>query len=345
VALAALGIGPGDEVICTPYSFMASSFCALQAGARPVFADVGPDHLLDPAKVEAAITPRTKAVVVVHLYGLVADMDPILEVARRHGLFVIEDCAQCLGGAYKGRKAGAIGDVGCFSFCQSKHFTTGGEGGMVCCNDDALAWELRSLRDHGCDIRERLKGPRGVPSRFRRVGYNFRMTEIQSAIGLGELRRLDSWNLPRRARLAKTLLDGLSGPPLVKWLPQPTPGRAPSFWLVPVVLDSRRLKKGVTARDFALALQAEGVGAYAIMWPEMPREEVYQRRRGFGAMNYPFGDPAFGAPADYSKTSCPTAHRLIASTIGFWVHPTYSPAHIRAALAAFRKVADAWTGN
>ena len=147
VALTALGIGSGDEVICTSYSFIASSFCALQAGALPVFVDTGTDHLLDPTKIEAAITKRTKAIVVVHLYGMVCDMDPILKIAKKHKLYVIEDCAQCFGGKYKGKKAGTMGTVGCFSFCQSKHFTTGGEGGMVCCNDDDLAWEIRSVRD------------------------------------------------------------------------------------------------------------------------------------------------------------------------------------------------------
>ncbi|MBR5051361.1 MAG: aminotransferase class V-fold PLP-dependent enzyme, partial [Desulfovibrio sp.] len=129
VALTALGIGSGDEVICTSYSFIASSFCALQAGALPVFVDTGTDHLLDPKKIEAAITKRTKAIVVVHLYGMVADMDPIMKIAKKYKLYVVEDCAQCFGGTYKGKKAGTIGTVGCFSFCQSKHFTTGGEGG------------------------------------------------------------------------------------------------------------------------------------------------------------------------------------------------------------------------
>ncbi|MBR0056282.1 MAG: aminotransferase class V-fold PLP-dependent enzyme [Kiritimatiellae bacterium] len=346
VALAALGVGPGDEVICTPYSFMASSFCALQAGALPVFADVGDNHLIDPAKIEAAITPRTRAIVVVHLYGMMADMGAIMEIARRRGLFVVEDCAQCLGGEYKGRKAGAIGDIGCFSFCQSKHITTGGEGGMICCDSDALAWECRSLRDHGCDIQARLESSAsggGRATAFRRIGYNFRMTEIQSAIGLGELARLGRWNLPRRAANARRLIDGLAGHPLVARLPSPVADSVPSYWLVPVTLDMARLKDGVTAFQFARALQAEGVGAYGILWPEMPTEPVYRERRGFGALDYPFGDPAFGGRApDYASARCPVAKRLLASTIGFWVHPTYTAAHINAAVAAFGKVAAAY---
>ncbi len=251
VALTALGIGSGDEVICTSYSFIASSFCALQAGALPVFCDVGTDHLLDPKKIEKCITKRTKAIVVVHLYGMVADMDPIMKIAKKHNLYVIEDCAQCFGGKYKGKKAGTIGTVGCFSFCQSKHFTTGGEGGMVCCNDDDLAWECRSVRDHGYDVRAKLNLLKMEGKQLyihRRVGYNFRMTEIQSAIGLGELARFDKWNLPQRKKLGKALIKGLKGHPLIKYLPVDTPERQNCFWLVPFVLDTSKLK--CTMKEF-----------------------------------------------------------------------------------------------
>jgi len=341
VALAALGIGAGDEVICTSYSFIASSFCALQAGALPVFVDVGTDHLLDPKKIEAAITKRTKAIVVVHLYGIVADMDPILKVAKRHGLFVIEDCAQCIGGVYKGRKAGTLGTVGCFSFCQSKHFTTGGEGGMVCCNDEALAGEIRSLRDHGYDLRGKLgllpKAGRELYV-HRRVGYNFRLTEIQSAIGLGELRRLDSWNLPQRRKLGKALIRGLKGHPLVKYAPVDTKDRQNAFWLVPFVLDTSKLT--CTMAEFIAAVQAEGANAYSVQWPEMYREEAFAKRRGFGRANYPFGDPAHRR-IDYSKVHCPTAHAMADATISFWTHPTYTLDHIKADVKAFKKVAAA----
>lgn len=128
LALEALGIGCGDEVVCTPYSFRASATCVNNAGAKPVFADVGTDHMLNAETIAKAVTKRTKAVIVVHLYGQVADMGPILALAKRRRLKVIEDCAQCLGGEYRGRKVGTLGDVGCFSFCQSKHITTGGEG-------------------------------------------------------------------------------------------------------------------------------------------------------------------------------------------------------------------------
>ncbi len=341
VALTALGVGSGDEVICTSYSFIASSFCALQAGALPVFVDVGTDHLLDPKKIEAAVTARTKAIVVVHLYGMVADMDPILKIAKRHGLYVIEDCAQCIGGVYKGRKAGTVGTVGCFSFCQSKHFTTGGEGGMVVCSDGRLAWEIRSVRDHGYDVKAKLNllQTAGRPLYVhRRVGYNFRMTEIQSAIGLGELERFDTWNLPQRKRLGKALLKGLVGHPLVKYAPVDTEERQNAFWLAPFVLDTSKLK--CTMKAFIAAVQAEGACAHSVLWPEMYKEEAFAQQRGFGAADYPFKDPN-NRRIDYTKFSCPMAHSMADATISFWTHPTYTLAHIKADIAAFRKVADA----
>ncbi|MBR3085010.1 MAG: DegT/DnrJ/EryC1/StrS family aminotransferase [Kiritimatiellae bacterium] len=347
VALAALGIGSGDEVICTPYSFISSASCVLEAGALPVFADTGTDHLLDPAKIEGAITPRTRAIVVVHLYGMVADMDRIMEIARRRGIAVVEDCAQCVGGLHRGRKAGTVGDIGCFSFCQAKHFTTGGEGGMVCCNDDGLAWACRSLRDHGCDARLRFGEKRqangGSKVAFERIGYNFRLTEIQSAIGLGELARLDSWNLPRRRELAGMLMDGLSGHPLVRHAPIDTEERRSSFWLVPFALDTGRFRDGIDIHQFVRAVQAEGAGAYGIYWPPMFREEVFALSRGFGRRGYPFRDPAFDGGIDYAAANCPVALALIDSTIGFWVHPTYGPEHISAAIDAFDKVAAAYS--
>ena len=345
VALTALGVGSGDEVICTSYSFIASSFCALQAGALPVFVDTGTDHLIDPKKIEKAITKRTKAIVVVHLYGMVCDMDPIMKIAKKHKLYVVEDCAQCFGGKYKGKKAGTIGTVGCFSFCQSKHFTTGGEGGMVCCNDDELAWECRSVRDHGYDVRAKLNLLKMEGKQLyihRRVGYNFRMTEIQSVIGLGELARFDKWNLPQRKKLGKALIKGLKGHPLIKYLPVDTPERENCFWLVPFVLDISKLKEGITIKQFVTAVQAEGVAAYSILWPEMYKEEAYTKQKGFGSRQYPFKDPAFGKGIDYTKCFCPVAHSLEASTISFWTHPTYTLDHIKADIAAFKKVAAAY---
>ena len=301
LALEALGLGKGDDVVCTPYSFRASATAAANAGARPVFADVGDDHMLTAETIERALTPKTKAVIVVHLYGQVADMGPILALARRRGLKVVEDCAQALGARYRGRKVGTLGDAGCFSFCQYKHITAGGEGGRVVCRSKKTANLVRSLRDHGWEVGT-------SPKRYSRIGYNFRLTEIQSALALGELKRLESWNLPRRRRLAERLLKALSGHPAVAALPVDTETRRASFWLVPIVLDIPRLK--VSAPEFAKALQAEGAGAYAILWPPMARRK--------------------------------NALRLMRSTIGFWVHPTFGAKEIDRAVRAFDKVSRAF---
>lgn len=298
LALEALGIGRGDDVVVTPYSFRASATAVDNAGARPVFADVGRDHMLNAETVEKAITPRTKAVIVVHLYGQVADMGPILALARRRGIKVIEDCAQCLGGEWRGRRVGTLGDVGCFSFCQSKHITAAGEGGMVVTFDRGVADGVRSLRDHGWTVGSQ-------PKAFDRVGYNFRLTEIQSAVALGELGRLDRWNLPRRRRLFEALdrgirrIDGQC--PIVRSYPVDTASRRASFWLVPYVLDRRRL--AVPVSEFIEEMQRHGADCYRVMWPLMKE--------------------------------LPTARSLIDDTVGFWVHPTYALSDIRRTLGAF----------
>ncbi len=239
IALASLGIGPGDEVIVPSYSFIASSFSVVQAGAIPVFADVTDDHTLDPDCIEPLITKRTKAVIVVHLYGIVADMGKILAIAKKHGLKVIEDCAQCFGGEFNGKKAGTLGDVGCFSFCQSKHFTTGGEGGMVVTDDEDTGWECRSFRDHGYDVKARMNMlalEEKLPYIHNRVGFNYRMTEIQSVIGINELKRFDDWNLARRFKYAKMYDEAFAGVKGIKSLPINTKERKNCYWWYPMLI-------------------------------------------------------------------------------------------------------------
>ena len=341
-AVASLGIGPGDEVICPSYSFIASSFCVLQAGALPVFADTGYDHVISPDDIEKKLTARTKAVIVVHLYGIIADMDPIMEIARKHKLFVIEDCAQAHGGEYKGKKAGTVGQVGCFSFCQSKHFTTGGEGGAVITDDEDLAWRCRSFRDHGYDVQKRLNLLE-LESKLMyihtRVGFNYRMTEVQSAIGLAELERFESWNMPARRRNGRMIIEALKGHPLVLHVPPDTEERKNAFWWCPLVIDIEKLN--CSAKEFVAAINAEGVPAYTVLWPEMYKEEAYVLRKGFGTANYPFEDPG-AQRIDYTQVNCPTAHWLTDRTISFFTHPVYTEKHMELVIAAFRKVASAY---
>ena len=201
VALKALGIGPGDEVVVTPRTFIASISCVVNAGATPVFADVEADSgNLSARTIAAVLSPRTKAVICVHLAGWPCDMDPIMALAEQHGLKVIEDCAQAHGATYKGRSVGSIGHVGAWSFCQDKIMTTGGEGGMVTTNDEALWRGMWSFKDHGKSYaavyeREHPPGFRWLHESF---GTNWRMLEMQAVIGRIQLRRMADWSVQRR---------------------------------------------------------------------------------------------------------------------------------------------------
>lgn len=201
-ALMALGISAGDEVIVTPRTFLASASCIVNAGAVPVFADVGRDSQNITAEtISAVLTPRTRAIICVHLAGWPCDMDPIMELAEAHGIVVIEDCAQAHGARYKGRMVGSIGHIGAWSFCQDKIMTTGGEGGMVTTNRREWWQTMWSYKDHGKSWeamyeRQHPPGYRWVHESF---GTNWRMLEVQAAIGRIQLRRMPAWTAQRRA--------------------------------------------------------------------------------------------------------------------------------------------------
>lgn len=202
LALKAMGIGPGDEVITTPRTFIASASAIVAVGAKPVFADVELETQNISAKtISRVITPATKAVIVVHLAGLPAEMDEIMSLAADFNFYVIEDCAQAHGASYKGRSVGSIGHVGCWSFCQDKIITTAGEGGMITTNDPELYDFIWSYKDHGKNRQKILdgNGPRG---KFRWLhdsfGSNYRMTEIQAAVGRYQLKKIEEWCDTRR---------------------------------------------------------------------------------------------------------------------------------------------------
>lgn len=189
LALLAAGVGPGDEVITVSYTFVATVAAICYTGATPVLVDIDPRTCnINPAKIEAAITPKTKAIMPVHLYGSCADMDPILDIARRHNLIVIEDAAQAHGAEYKGRRAGSMGDLACFSFYPGKNLGAYGEGGAVVTNNEQYVGPLKQLRDQG----------QSAKYLHERVGYNYRMEAIQGAVLGVKLRHLEDWNAARR---------------------------------------------------------------------------------------------------------------------------------------------------
>ena len=226
LALAALDIGPGDEVIVPDLTYIASANCVRYCGAEPVFADCDPRTFnLDPHAVEALVTPRTKAVIPVHLYGQPCDMDPITAVAERHGLHVVEDAAEAHGARYRGRRAGGLGRCASFSFFGNKIITTG-EGGAVTTDDDALAARLRLLRGQGMDPERRYW--------FPVVGFNYRMTNVAAAIGVGQMERIEG-ALAFRRELAGWYGDALADEPRVV-RPHVEPWAEPSWWMYTVML-------------------------------------------------------------------------------------------------------------
>jgi len=345
-ALGGLGIGPGDEVIVTSYSFIASSFCVAQIGAIPVFADVKKeDHTIDPADIERKITDRTKVIIPVHLYGVVCDMDPIMEIAKKHNLFVLEDCAQCFGGVYKGKKVGTIGHAGAFSFCQSKHFTTGGEGGAVITDDEDVAWECRSFRDHGYDVKKRmnlLELEEKLPYIHNRIGFNYRMTEMQSIIGICELERLDSFHLKNRRRHSEYLIEQLKDVEQILYLPVDTDQRQNAYWWFPMVVDLDKLTCDIGT--IVKAVAAEGIPVYGIQWPEAYEEKAYTEHNGFGKVKFPFESKEYTDPksVDYSNVRCENAAWLRDRTFNVFPHPVYSEKHMEMTAEALKKVLAAY---
>jgi UDP-N-acetyl-3-dehydro-alpha-D-glucosamine 3-aminotranferase len=233
------GVGPGSEVIVPTFSYIATADAISVLGGIPVFVDIDPETFnLDPAQIEAKLTPRTKAIVPVHLYGQPAEMDSVLAIARQHGLKVIEDGAQAIGATYKGRKVASLGDLGCLSFFPSKNLGGYGDGGMILTQTSELAQELRSLRAHGTAKHKYLS---------ERQGWNSRLDEIQAAILRVKLRHLEDWTTARRAHAAR-YNDLLSGVPGVR-TPKVLPGVEPVFHQYTIrVSDRDRVQKRLAER-------------------------------------------------------------------------------------------------
>lgn len=259
LALAALGIGPGDEVIVPDFTFGATANVVIHAGATPVFVDVDPvTWTMSPAAAAAAVTSRTKAIIPVHLYGHPCDMDPLLALACEHNLKIVEDCAEALGAEYKGRKVGTIGDVGCFSFFANKIITTG-EGGMVTTADNALAAVMARLRDHGMAKDRRYW--------HLEAGFNYRMTNLQAALGLAQMEVVDRF-LARRADLVARYdrsfakIQGMTLPPRAPWAKNVN-------WLYTITIDEQVL--GLTRDVLADKLKDRGIETRPVFFPLHPQ--------------------------------------------------------------------------
>lgn len=316
LALKGLGIGPGDEVVVTPRTFLASVSCVVNAGATPVFADVDRNSgNITAETIAAVLSPRTKAVIPVHLAGWPCDMDPIMELADRHGFKVIEDCAQAHGARYKGRSVGSIGHVGAWSFCQDKVMTTGGEGGMVTTYDEDLWSRMWSFKDHGKSwqaVYER-EHPFGFHWLHETFGTNWRMIEMQAVIGRIQLSRMADWTAARTANAA-ALRDALApftgdnGPVRVPELQETGSGTnsnsGHAFYRLYAYVRPDKLAEGWDRDRIIREIIARGVPCYHGACPEVYLEKAF--------------DGTNWRPAE----SLPTAKELGETNLMFLVHPT-----------------------
>lgn len=301
-AVGAIGIEPGDEVIVTPWTMCASATAILHWNAIPVFADIEPETFnLDPASVEANITPYTKAIMAVDIFGHSADMDALMSIAERHGLKVITDTAQAPGTYYKGKITGTLAHVGGYSLNYHKHIHTG-EGGILVTNDDEIADRLRLIRNHA----EAVVGGKGVTDLRNMVGHNFRLGEIECAIGIEQLKKLKDF-VASRQRVADLLtqrLNGLSGlrTPIVK------PDCTHAYYMYPMVLDIEQL--GVSRARIIEALEAEGVSGLAAGYVNLHLLPMYQQKIAYGSKGFPWTSDICHRDVSYQKGICPVAERL-----------------------------------
>lgn len=289
LAMEALGIGPGDEVITTPFSFIASSNCILFVGAKPVFVDICPKTLnMDPAKLEAAITPRTKAILAVECFGNPAYMDQYEAIAARHEIALVEDCCEALGSSIKGRPAGSFGRISVFGFYPNKQITTG-EGGMIVTNDKRVADLCRSMRSQGRPVADNVaaRGTAGLGAwlQHERMGYNYRLSEINAAIGIAQMRRFDDM-MRRREEVARLYLSRLMDHHQFI-LPTIAPESSMSWFVFVLRLTSSYTRE---ERDRVIAgMRRHEIGA-ADYFPCIHLQPFYRERFGFKPGDFPIAE-------------------------------------------------------
>jgi len=306
IATGAAGVGPGMEVITSPLTDIGTIIAILGQNAIPVFADIDPvTYNLDPEDVRNKVTDKTRAVIVVHIFGLPADMDPLVELAEEKDLVLIEDCAQAYLAEYKGRLVGTIGDIGCFSLQQSKHMFTG-DGGITVTDDDELARKARLFMDKGWDR------SLGLPRAYVMLGFNYRMTELQGAVARAQLKKV-RWVVERRRRVAESLtrkisgIDGLTPPKVPK-------GCKHSYWLYPLKIELSMFD--ATLDDIVKALRAEGIPAGAgYIGKPIYMAPLFTEKRGYGGTKCPWICPLYGREIDYREGLCPQAEETIRQLI------------------------------
>lgn len=323
VALKALGIGPGDEVVVTPRTFIASISCVVNAGAAPVFADVEEDSgNISAATIARVLTPKTRAVICVHLAGWPCDMDPIMALAEQHGLKVIEDCAQAHGARYKGRSVGSIGHVGAWSFCQDKIMSTGGEGGMVTTNDEMLWRAMWSFKDHGKSYaavyeREHAPGFRWLHESF---GTNWRMLEMQAVIGRIQLERMPEWSA-LRTRNAMSILAACRQFPALR-VPEIPEHIVHAHYKCYAYVRPDQLADGWSRDRIVAEINALGVPCY-----QGSCSEVYLEK-------------AFDGTGWRPLERLPHAKELGDASLMFLVHPTLTEVEVQQTCAAIHAVME-----
>jgi dTDP-4-amino-4,6-dideoxygalactose transaminase len=325
VALRILGVGPGDEVVVTSRSFVASASCVALTGALPVFADIDPTSgNMTAETIKAVCTPKTKAVIVVHLAGWPCDMDPIVFLCRSKNIFLIEDCAQAHGARYKGKPVGTFGDFGSFSFCQDKIFTTGGEGGLLVTNNSLFWKKAWSLKDHGRDFDVVFGRKSGTDFKWmvNSFGTNYRMTEMQAAIGRIMLRRLDRMVGVRRrhAGFLSRAFEKLPG--LIVAIPPEHIFHA--YYKYYVYLDLESLRAGWSRDRVLQELAEDGIPCGCGACPEIYREKAFRdwRRK-------------IGLPP---QERLPAARKMGESSLMFLVHPTLTKENMQQTAAGLGRV-------
>ena len=330
-AVGAIGIEPGDEVIVSPWTMCASATAILHLNAIPVFADIDPDTFcIDPKSVEANITPYTKAIIAVDIFGHSADMDALLAIAAKHGLKIISDSAQAPSARYKGQYAGTLADVGCYSLNYHKHIHTG-EGGILVTDDDEIAERLRLIRNHA----EAVVGAKGETNLVNMVGYNFRLGEIECAIGIEQLKKLEKFGAIRQ-RIADRLNKGLEGLHGLR-TPKVKPDCTHVYYYYGMTLDIELL--GVSRDKIHAALRAEGVPVDN-QYLNLHLMPIFQKKIAFGSKGFPWTSDICHRDVDYSKVICPVAEELNDTSylgLGVCVYE-FSDQSLDLIVAAFQKV-------